>query len=101
MISSRDGCQRFRCSITILTLVLISSRTPSCVECLQVTTARVSGGGGGRERYLLCISSDDGVLVVVDVDEEMDENPMAYKLRWETGYLNGAPFKVRVMGSGA
>lgn len=31
--------------------------------------------------------------VPTNVDEEMDENPMAYKLRWETGYLNGAPFK--------
>lgn len=25
----------------------------------------------------------------------MEENPVAYKLRWETGYLNGAPFKVQ------
>jgi len=29
-----------------------------------------------------------------NVDEDIDEDPLTYKFKWETGYLNGAAFKM-------
>eukprot|EP01015_Nassula_variabilis_P029875 TRINITY_DN6492_c0_g1_i1.p1 TRINITY_DN6492_c0_g1~~TRINITY_DN6492_c0_g1_i1.p1 ORF type:complete len:398 (-),score=68.53 TRINITY_DN6492_c0_g1_i1:87-1280(-) len=29
-----------------------------------------------------------------NVDEDIDEDPLSYKFKWETGYLNGAAFKM-------
>lgn len=46
--------------------------------------------------FLISILFFELWIMFIDADEEMEENPMAYKLRWETGYLNGAPFKVRL-----
>jgi len=33
-------------------------------------------------------------LSFADIDEEIDEDPFSYKFKWESGYLNGAPYKV-------
>jgi len=32
--------------------------------------------------------------VIIDVDEDIEEDPMTYKFKWETGQLNGAAFKM-------
>lgn len=31
------------------------------------------------------------------MDEEGDDNPLVYKMKWETGYLNGAPIKMELV----
>ena len=31
-----------------------------------------------------------------DIDDELEDNPITYQFRWETGLMNGAPYKVRI-----
>ncbi len=35
-------------------------------------------------------------FIITESDEEYEENPMVYRLRWETGVMNGAPIKVNL-----
>ncbi|EAR85077.1 splicing factor 3B subunit 3 (macronuclear) [Tetrahymena thermophila SB210] len=59
---------------------------PRWMSSFQVLDYHTYIGGDKFENAFVC-------RVPSNADEEMEENPMAYKLRWETGYLNGAPFK--------
>lgn len=32
--------------------------------------------------------------IPLDIDDELQDNPITYQFRWETGLMNGAPYKV-------
>ncbi|EGR33979.1 splicing factor subunit 130kda, putative [Ichthyophthirius multifiliis] len=59
---------------------------PRWMSAFQVLDYSTYIGGDKFENMFVC-------RIPQNAEEEMDENPMSYKLRWESGYLNGAPYK--------